>query len=190
VGILGGTFDPPHVGHLAIAGAALKALKLSKIIFIPALVQPHKTQKVSSSPTDRLNMLRLALDGCREFEISEMELQRRGRSFTVDTLEELKRIQPSNRLFLIIGADNVSEIETWRNPERIFELATVAAANRPGFQPTGRYVQDIVYFDMPDTNVSSTEIREKVKVGISVNRLISTRVEKYIRENKLYLNDG
>jgi nicotinate-nucleotide adenylyltransferase len=188
VGILGGTFDPPHIGHIAIARAALIELRLTKILFIPARIPPHKTTKTAASPQDRLNMLYLALDDEAAFEISEIELGREGPSFTADTLEELKKHRPYDQLYLIIGTDNVAEIETWRDPEKIFELATVAAANRPNYTPAGQFAQAIVYFTMPATDLSSTVIRERLRSGLAVADMLSPDVENYIRENGLYLN--
>lgn len=188
VGILGGTFDPPHNGHIAIARAALDQLRLSKIIFVPARIQPHKVMTITAPAEARINMLRLALDRDGAFEISDIELRRAGPSYTVDTLEELRKQRPFDDLFLIIGADNVSEIETWHDPGRIFELVTVAAANRPNFTPSGKYMHAIVYFSMPPTDISSTEIRERIVTGRPISDMLPPEIEEYIKENGLYSN--
>jgi len=190
VGILGGTFDPPHNGHIAIARAALKELRLSKIIFIPALIQPHKAAKTATPAENRINMLRLALTGENKFEISDIELRRKGPSFTVDTLEDLRGSYPADQFFLIIGADNVSEIESWQEPERIFELAAVCAANRPKYEASGRFAREIKYFRMPLVDISSTEIRARIRTGQSVSGMIAPEVERYITDKGLYLNDA
>lgn len=190
VGILGGTFDPPHLGHIAIANAALEQLNLDKIIFIPASIPPHKMKRTTASPLDRLEMLRLALGKNGRFEISEIEILRDGASFTVDTLEALGKSHPSDQLFLLIGADNVSEIETWRQPERIFELVTVAAANRPGYKPHGKFSSSIIYFTMPPADISSTDIRDRIKSGSSCEEMLPADVSKYIELNNLYSNHG
>ncbi len=190
VGILGGTFDPPHIAHIAIARAALKELGLSKVIFIPARTQPHKTTRPVAPPVDRVNMLRLALGGEDSFEISDIEMSREGPSFTVDTLEELKGHRPFDRFYLLIGADNVSEIETWHRPDRIFELATVAAANRPNYKIEGQFAHAIVYFPMPPTDVSSTAIRERVQSRQPITGMVAPEVEEYIAANGLYSRNG
>jgi nicotinate-nucleotide adenylyltransferase len=187
IGILGGTFDPPHNGHIAIAKAAVKGLKLDKVIFIPAKIPPHKMRQAMASPADRANMLKLAIIGQSGFEISDLELQRQGPSFTADTLQELHQIYPNDELILLIGADNISEIETWHQPENIFALATLAAANRPGFAPDGKYNSQIIQFEMPPTDISSTEIRRRINTGLPITGLVPKLVEDYIIEYKLYV---
>jgi nicotinate-nucleotide adenylyltransferase len=188
VGILGGTFDPPHKGHIAIAQAALNELGLTKVIFIPANIPPHKIKQPLAPAQDRLNMLKLAISHNPSFEISTIELDRPGPSYTADTICELHAIYPGDELFLLIGADNVSEIETWHEPERIAAQATLAASNRPHFVPGGVYADKVVYFEMPPTDISSTEIRERLKVGIPITELVSSEVENYILSHGLYLN--
>ena len=187
IGILGGTFDPPHNGHIVLAEAALRELDLDRIIFVPALIQPHKISRITASPDDRMKMLRLALGERDRLEISDIELQRSGQSYTVDTLENLKEMYPLDQFFLIIGADNVSDIGTWHDPERIFDLATVAAANRPGFKPRGRFAGAVELFQISPTDISSTEIRKRIKSGKSISGMVSGDVEKYILKHKLYL---
>jgi len=189
IGILGGTFDPPHNGHIAIAIAALNELELSKVIFIPAKNPPHKIASILAPAEHRINMLRLAIDGLPDFEVSDIELKREGLSFTADTLEELGALYPHDELVLIIGADNVSEMEGWHQPMRILSLATVAAANRPDFFPAGRLADRVINFWMPPTDISSTEIRNRIRAGLSISGLVTSRVENYILVNKLYLSN-
>jgi nicotinate-nucleotide adenylyltransferase len=186
VGILGGTFDPPHKGHIAIAQAALKKLGLAKVIFIPANVPPHKTKQPLAPARDRLDMLKLAIGNNPYFEISTIELDRPGPSYTVDTLAEFCTTYPDDELFLIIGADNVSEIETWHKPELILESATLAAANRPNFIPSGTYADKAVYFEMPPMEISSTEIRERVRTGKPISEFVCPGVEAFIKQHELY----
>ncbi len=189
VGILGGTFDPPHNGHIAIARAALKELGLDKVVFIPARVPPHKTKRIIASPEDRFNMLRLAIDAYPDFEISRIELDRPGPSYTADTLERLRAIDPEAELVLLIGTDNVSEIEGWHEPERIATLATLAAANRPGFVPGGKYADKVAYFDMPPTDISSTEVRNRIRADKPITDLVPPDVESYIIKRRLYIKN-
>jgi nicotinate-nucleotide adenylyltransferase len=189
VGILGGTFDPPHNGHIAIARAALKELGLDKVVFIPARIPPHKTKRIIASPEDRFNMLRLAIDAYPDFEISRIELDRPGPSYTADTLERLRAIDPETELVLLIGTDNVSEIEGWHEPERIATLATLAAANRPGFNPGGKYADRVVYFDMPPMDISSTEVRNRIRADMPITDLVPPEVESYIIKRRLYISN-
>lgn len=186
LGILGGTFDPPHNGHLAIAEAALKELNLERMLLIPAKLPPHKTLDEVSSDIDRLEMLELAVKGRPDFEISEIELKRSGLSYTIHTLKELRKSHPYKELVFIIGADNISEMETWYQPEAILDIATVAAFNRPGFNPKGKYISRIELFEMPPSEISSTAIREAVKTGKTITGFVPTAVEEYITKNSLY----
>ncbi|MCP4584028.1 MAG: nicotinate-nucleotide adenylyltransferase [candidate division Zixibacteria bacterium] len=186
LGILGGTFDPPHIGHLILAQAALENLKLDKIIFIPAANQPQKQLQQVSSVAIRLKMLKLALGNEEQFEISEIEISRDGLSYTCDTVDELKDMYPKAALYLIIGGDNISEIETWKKPEDIFTKANVAAALRPEFKSIGTYMNKIKIIDMPQVDISSTLIRKNVKDGKSIKYLVPERVENYISANGLY----
>lgn len=189
-GILGGTFDPPHYGHLALARAAVNQLKLDKVIFIPAGIPPHKIKHIIAPAADRVAMLKMLIDNAAEFAISDIELRRSGPSYTVDTLAELIRRYPNDEFTLLIGADNVAEIEGWHQPERILTLSQVAAANRPGYMATGKFAGGILYFNMPDTDISSTVIRAKVNAGESISELVPPPIEDFIRKHGLYLNHG
>lgn len=185
-GILGGTFDPPHNGHIALAEAAIKELGLEKVIFIPDNVPPHKNLKNISTKEHRLAMLRLAVAGRQEFEISMIEFEREGPSYTVDTVARLKSLHPDANFCFLLGADNVVEMEDWYHPERIFKMITVCAGNRPGFVPRGRFAEKVQYFDMNPVDISSTAIRDKVGRGESISGLVPSEVEKYIHRNNLY----
>lgn len=188
LGILGGTFDPPHNGHLAVARAAFEEFELRKVIFIPAKYPPHKPAEEISSESDRLNMLRLAIDEYPEFEISDMELKRDGLSYTIDTLRELKESHGDFEIVFIIGADNISEMESWYKPEEILKAATVIAFNRPGFEPGGKFKTRIKMLAMHPVDISSTDIRRKIRSGGDVTGLLPDAVLKYIEENSLYRN--
>lgn len=190
IGALGGTFDPPHYGHLALADAAVKELGLDKIIFIPAHIPPHKNHKIISSKNDRLAMLRLAIDGHPGFEISELEFERKGPSYSIDTLSRLKKTFPGDEIYFLLGADNVKEMEGWHRPEQIFDIAIVAAASRPGYVPAGKFASLVRYFDMTPVDISSTMIRENIKSGKPITGLLPPSVEAYIIEKGLYRNDG
>jgi nicotinate-nucleotide adenylyltransferase len=187
IGILGGTFDPPHNGHIAIAGAALDKLDLQKVIFIPAKIQPFKANIAISLVNDRIAMLELALAGHDQFELSDIELKRDGLSYTVDTLKVLLGTYPEDELYLLIGADNVSQIEKWHRADEITRLCTIAAANRPGYQHSGNFSGKMVFFEMTPVDMSSTEIRRRVKAGESISGMTPKTVENYILSHKLYI---
>lgn len=185
-GILGGTFDPPHYGHIALAEAAIRELELNRVIFIPANIPPHKNTKMISSKDHRFNMLKLSLEGREEFVISDIEYRREGPSYTIDTIRGLKEQSPDVDFCFLLGVDNVLEMEEWYRPEEIFEAVTVAAVNRPGFVPEGRFVSKVRYFDMDPVDISSTMIREKVRGGENITGLLHPSVERYIIEKNLY----
>jgi nicotinate-nucleotide adenylyltransferase len=189
IGILGGTFDPPHNGHIAIARSALAGLNLQKVIFIPAKIQPLKIDTAVSSVQDRLAMLKLALSGYDQFEISEIELCRYGMSYTVDTLRQLRGTYQNDILYLIMGADNVNLLEKWHDADELLNLCSIAAANRPGYKLSGRFKDKIVYFEMQPEDISSTEIRTRVRNGKNITGLIPTAVEEYLITHKLYLEN-
>ena len=188
LGILGGTFDPPHNGHIAIARAALKECILDKIIFIPAKFPPHKPVEKVTSELDRFNMLKLAIKDYREFEVSDIELKRDGLSYSIETLREIRRLYREAEIVFIIGADNISEMESWYQPEEILKISTVVAFNRPGFEPGGKYKSRIKTLNMPSVNISSTDIREKVRAGKAITDLVPDSVRKYIEDHLLYIN--
>jgi nicotinate-nucleotide adenylyltransferase len=189
VGILGGTFDPPHNGHIGIAQAALKEFRLDRVIFVPACVPPHKMKRCVAPAEDRFKMLQLAINGHEKFEISRIELDRPGPSYTADTLTEFRKTYPYDELFLLIGADNIAEIESWHEPDRIVGLAKIAAANRPNFTASGAYTDRVVAFKMPPADISSTVIRKRVKTGLPITDLVPPGVEDYIIEHRLYRSE-
>lgn len=190
LGLLGGTFDPPHNGHIALARAGIAKLHLGKVIFIPANIPPHKNPEGISSPEHRIAMLRLALESRPEFEISMVEFDREGPSFSVETVRYFRKTNPAERIYFLIGADNVAEMESWFEPDGIFDLATVAAADRTGFSPRGRFESKILRIDMEPVDISSTEIRNMIRSGRDISGLVHPAVERYIIDNRLYKNDG
>ena len=187
LGIFGGTFDPPHLGHLILAQCAYEKLKLDKVIFIPAGIQPHKQDKKITSASDRLAMLRLAVCNDPKFEISTLEIDSSDVSYSYKTVQQLRVIYPENELYFLIGGDNISDIDTWMKPEEIFKIAKVAAAKRPDTKTGGRFEKEIMIFDMPQIGISSTDIREMVKTGQAIKYLVPDSVENYIMKNKLYI---
>lgn len=201
IGIYGGTFDPVHVGHLILAEQCREACELDEVWFVPAARPPHKQGAAISAPAARVAMLEFALAGNPAFRISRVELDRsdQGLSYTVTTLEVLAREDSSRELFLLIGADSVRELPTWRNPERILELATVVGVNRgrdhvteaPGIiQSLGRGEPRLKWVTMPAIELSSTEIRQRVAAGQSIRYRVPRSVEVYIEQAGLYRSDA
>jgi nicotinate-nucleotide adenylyltransferase len=190
LGFFGGTFDPPHVGHLALAEWARERLRLDRVLFVPAGSPPHKRGARLSSAASRLAMTRLAVRGHPAFEVSTIELERSGRSYTVETLRKLRAGRPGQRWFLVIGADSLAEFHTWRDAEEILELATLAVAARPSAlasepppPPSGRRV---VRLDNPVFAVSSSLVRSRVRAGRSIRYLVPDAVGAYIARHRLY----
>jgi nicotinate-nucleotide adenylyltransferase len=185
IGLFGGTFDPPHAGHLAIAECAREQLRLDLVLFVPAGTPPHKRGRRMSSAAVRVAMTRLAVRGNRAFRVSTLEVRRAGPSFTVDTLRDLRAAFPGARLYLILGEDSLDDFRTWHEPEAIATLATLAVARRPGRsrrRPPGR----VVWLDNPGLDLSSSGIRASVRAGRSVRYLVPDAVAAYIGRRQLY----
>jgi len=186
IGLLGGTFDPIHKGHLQLARAAQKAFQLNKILFIPAFIPPHKKSQRDLTPAPyRLEMVQRAIEGEETFEVSDMELNRPEISYTVDTLKILKHQNPHDELFLILGADSLREIGTWREPESIKQLAKLLVAPRENLDLKGDE-GEYQMIPMPLCPISSTEIRLRLKRQESVQDILPKNIEAYIRGKGLY----
>lgn len=180
-GVFGGSFDPVHYGHLAIALAALEQIPLDRVVFVPARRSPLKGDAPAAGETDRLAMLRLATADEPRFAVSSAELERPAPSYTVDTLEALAGDGP---LFLILGADAARDLARWRSPDRIRELAHLVVARRPGTD--GTLDPATILLDTPLMDVSAKEIRERAARGRSLRYLVPDAVWHYIREHHLY----
>ena len=190
LGIFGGTFDPPHLGHLALAEWAREELRLDRVLFVPAGVPPHKRGKAISSAPARLAMIRLATRGHAAFRVSTQELEARGESFTVDTVREVAARHPRARLFLLLGADSLDDFRTWRAPEAILEHATLAVAARPGAgRPATRAWarrHAVIWLGNPLVEVSSSLVRARARAGRSLRYLVPDAVARYITRHRLY----
>jgi len=182
IGVFGGTFDPVHVGHLAIAQAALEAAGLDRVVFVLARRSPLKDQGPVASEADRLAMLVLATKDEPRFSVSCVELDREGPSYTVDTLEAL---QPTGDLVLILGSDALADLPRWRSPERIRELATILVARRPG-APEPDAASGAQTFDAPCLDISARELRARAARGLSLRYLVPDEVWRHIAHNGLY----
>lgn len=185
VGILGGTFDPVHNGHLQIAASALTELALDRILFIPNSQSPVKSARPSAPYSDRLAMLQLAVAGQPRCVVSEIEGRRGGISYTVDTLRELRGTFPDAELHLIVGADALTEFHRWREHEEILALSRLAYVDRPGSAPPAPEYQ-ARRITMPPHDISSSEIRHRVRGGLPVDHLVPVEVARYIADHSLY----
>jgi nicotinate-nucleotide adenylyltransferase len=189
VGVFGGTFDPPHVGHLLLASDARDALGLDRLIFVPALTQPFKAgSPPTASASDRLEMLRLAVADDAHYVVDDTEITRKGLSYTVDTLELLTTRFPGAQLFLLLGEDNMGSFDKWKNPDRIRQLATLALMERgdKSKRASTKDFEGAVVISPRRIDVSSTEIRERLRAGKSIKGFVSEGVERFIDERGLY----
>jgi len=194
IGVLGGTFDPVHNGHLHIADALRTALDLDGVLWVPAGRPPHKSDQIVSSDHDRLAMLDLALAGSATDEISTIDIDRSGPSYTADTLEILAEHFPTAGLYFLMGEDSLRDLPTWHQPERILRVAELAVAGRPGVETDLESLE----FQVPGVRkrvhvvpteeiaISSSEIRRRVKENQSIRGLVPASVEAYIQEHGLY----
>ena len=201
LGIFGGTFDPVHFGHLALAEECLAAANLDELLLVPAASPPHKGGKKLSRFDQRKEMLELAIAGNEKFKVEPMEADRPGPSFTIDTLLEIHKRKPNDELFLIIGGDSALEFSTWKDPAKIASLATIIVRIRPGFSmPTeqefisqlgkelGVVPKVIFVAGPPFLDVSSSLLKERVSNNKSIRYLLPRAVEVYIQQKKLYLS--
>ena len=198
IGIYGGSFDPIHYGHLLLAEICRESLSLEQVIFIPAATPPHKLDREISSDKHRLSMVELATSGNLNFKVSSRELDRGGVSYTFQTLEEITSERPEDELYFLMGADSLDDFHTWKNPERICELAIPAVVSRPDsdvidlekFAPfaSAERLEQIkkATVDFPLIDLSSTQIRDNVRSGKSIRYMLPRPVELYISANKLY----
>ena len=188
VGVFGGSFDPVHNAHVALARTALEQLRLDELRWLP-VGQPWQKTRQLASPADREAMVRLAIAGEPRFVLDRSELRRRGISYTLDTMRELRAAEPGQAWFLILGQDQYASLHTWRDWRDLLGLATLAIANRPGAAPI---VSDqIAGFEhhavvLPMMNVSSTEVRRRVAAGESIADLVPGPVARYIERHRLY----
>jgi nicotinate-nucleotide adenylyltransferase len=200
IGVLGGTFDPPHVGHLWLATLAADALGLDRVLFMPAAQPPHKRERRITSATDRLLMTRLAIADNRAFELCAIEMERPGPSYTVDSVEELQeRFGPAIDLYLVMASDSLNEIDTWREPDRLLSLVEWVVGPRPGAllpdraaleRRFGAAASRIHLLEGPSLDVSSSELRRRVATGHPIRYLVPRAVEELIAERGLYRADA
>jgi nicotinate-nucleotide adenylyltransferase len=216
LGILGGSFDPVHNGHLGLAKSILTMLSLDSVLFVPVCISPHKLEQTLADPQHRLAMLQLATRSEPAFAVTDLEIRTGGISYTVDTLERLHTLHPESELFLILGWDAFREFNAWKNPEKILELCHVVVATRPGYgdgrpehfpaQPAFANFErcgegepadalrfrnratgrQLAFMQIDPVAVSASDIRQKVLRGAPIKNLLPSSVEHYIIEHRLY----
>jgi len=196
LGVLGGTFDPPHHGHLWLAASAADAMRLDRVVFMPAAVPPHKADRVVTEVADRIAMTQAAIAGDEAFTVSTLELERPGPSYTVDSVERLLADRgDAGPTYLIMAADSLEQIGTWREPDRLLQLVEWIVGPRPGHRSAdrealrarfGEAANRIHLLDGPALDVSGSEIRERVASGQTIRYLVPRAVEEYIGEHRLY----
>ena len=195
-GILGGTFDPVHNGHILIAGETFRQLKLDNMIFVPAACSPFKTETCETPAEHRFKMVELAVEGVAGFTASRIELDRPGISYTIDTLEALqaKKSQPDD-LYFITGLDSLRTLSEWKDAGRIITLSRLVTVCRPGYDVRDIDVLEqrlpglrerLILLKGPLVDISSTDIRRRISAGESIHGLVPERVEAYIQEHQLY----
>ena len=197
IGVMGGTFDPVHLGHLAVAEEARVRLNMAEILFVPA-GQPWLKADTCISPAEhRIQMLRLAIADKAYFKLSTVEIERAGPSYAADTVAGLKgQLDAGDELFFILGWDSLTELPQWREPRRLVEMCPLVVAPRPGYSsPDLKKLEDtipglsqrVLILDKPQIEISVSEIRERVARGLSVRHLVPEPVNRYIKEHKLYV---
>ena len=196
IGVLGGTFDPIHMGHLRVAEEVTARLNLSETIFMPAGQPWLRADSLISPAEHRVEMLRLALAGKPHFKLSTMEVDRPGPTYTVDTMAELKRqLGPAVELFFILGGDNLTQLPQWHEPSRLIELCRLVAVPRVGYPDIDLSSLDaaipglsgrVILLDEPCIDINASIIRQRVARGLSIQNLIPEAVERYIKEYRLY----
>jgi nicotinate-nucleotide adenylyltransferase len=188
VGVLGGMFDPIHLGHLRAAELVREALELTEVLFMPAGVPPHRAQPAAAA-LDRYAMVALATAGSGSFVPSDLELRRDGPSYTVDTVAALRESRPGAEIVLIVGSDNLPLIAEWREPERLLQMCTVAVVERPGSAPAdaGRLAAArLRRIEAPALPIASRDLREAVRARRSIRHLVPDGVADYIEKRGLY----
>jgi len=189
VGLFGGTFDPIHNAHLEVARQSLAQMKLRKVIFVPSKHPPHKSEEGMTDAETRYRMVDIAIDGKEKLEVSPVEINRTGPSYTIDTLKEMKEVYGD--IAFIVGADNLINIDTWKEPEKLLNSCPFIVAPRGGilkgdFEKDIFKGKDIRFLNMSEISLSSTEVRERIIQGQPVDGMVPESVRDFIRANDLY----
>ena len=187
IGILGGTFNPIHIGHLILAQECRNCFDLDKVIFVPTAQSPLKDEVENVSPEDRLKMVELAIDSNEQFEVSDYEIKKGGISYSIDTIRHFKETHKDSEIFFISGADSAVDLSKWKDVDGILELCTFVIATRPGWEEKSEYEDKILRIVIPYIDVSSTFVRERIKIKDPVRYFVSDKVLDYIKKQKFYI---
>jgi nicotinate-nucleotide adenylyltransferase len=200
IGIFGGTFNPIHMGHMIMAEKVCQQHHLSNILFMPAYIPPHKYVNDLAEAHHRYQMIKAVISGKSKFEVSDLEIKRKGKSYTIDTVQEiLDHYGKDCEVFLIMGADSLNELELWKNIKRLSQLCHFVIVNRPGFktEASTRLVEIIgsnnildmerLRVEINPVGISSTDIRKRLNDGVQIKDLVPECVEGYIKEHSLYI---
>ena len=193
IGVLGGTFDPIHLGHLIVAETIRENCQLDELIFLPARVHALKDNRRIESARHRIKMLKLAIADHPRFSLNDIEIRRDEVSYTVDTMSRLRDLYPDDEYqrFFLMGSDNVHQLHRWKEPERLLDLCTIIAFGRAGVSEKivhSALTKQLVFVEVPQIEISSTMVRQRRKHGESIRFLVPTAVESYIQESQLYLD--
>lgn len=183
-GILGGTFNPPHLGHLIIANEVLEALELDEVRFMPNYAPPHKAVDHRISDEDRIRMLAAAVEGHPRFALELIEIERKGTSYTYDTIKLLKEREPETEFYFIIGGDMIEYLPKWHKIDELSRIVTFAGVRRPGYSVQTPY--PVLLVETPEVHLSSTMLRRRAAEGGTLRYLLPEKVIAYIKENHLY----
>lgn len=185
IGILGGTFNPLHIGHLILAEESREKLSLERIIFVPANLPPHKDNSDIASAAERYKMIKLAIKGNKHFSVSDIEIKRQGRSYTIDTIREFKNKFPGDELFFIAGSDMLKYLDEWKDLGEILKMVSFVVATRPGY-PLEKIPSYISTLPIRAVDISAFEVRKAVKADKSFRYLVPEAIFNYITKRKLY----
>jgi len=189
IGIGGGVFDPIHTGHLFLFNECVDRLALTKVLLTPTYKAVHKISDAISAYADRREMVRIVCENDEKFELCEVEKEAGGPSYTLDTIRTLKKLYPDAEWFLIVGLDNLEKMEDWHQPDQIFEEANIVVGSRPvdSAPVDAKYRDRVIWLEMPKLDISSTDIRERLRSGRSIRYLVPPEIEDYILTHKLYV---
>ncbi len=199
IGVMGGTFDPIHIGHLIVAEEVRTRLDLAEVLFVPAGQPWLKPDSPVSAAEHRVQMVRLAIANKPYFKLSTIEIERAGPSYTVDTIAELVgQLDVGDELFFILGWDSLAQLPLWEEPSRLIKMCRLVAVPRPGYPPPDlKFMepkvpglsQRVIFMEKPEIDIDATEIRNRVAQGLSIHHLIPEPVESYIKQQRLYTTE-